>query len=126
MKDPTAAEKHFKDLVKAADGPLSRAKAAYWLGRIAESKDDKAAANDYYKTATRERDTFHGMLAMQKLNPGSHKLDVTPPAFPSAEQIANFTSLDAVKAVVVARKAGLSRELTRPFYMTAAADTDER
>ncbi len=115
LKDPVSAEKHFKDLVKAADGPLSRAKAAYWLARIAESKGDKAGAAEYFKTAAQDRDTFHGLLSMQKLNPGSHKLEVTPPAFPSAEQLANFTSLDAVKAVVVARKAGLSRELTRPF-----------
>ena len=115
LKDAASAEKHFKDLAGAADGPLSRAKAAYWLGRIADSKGDKAAASDYYKSAAKDRDTFHGLLAMQKLSPGRHNLEITPPAFPSADQIAKFTALDAVKAVVVARKAGLSRELTRPF-----------
>ena len=115
LKDAASAEKHFQDLAKAADGPLSRAKAAYWLGRIAESKGDKAGATEHYKTAALERDTFHAMLAMQKLSPGSHKLEVAPPAFPSSEQIEKFKSLDAVKAVVVARKAGLSREFTRPF-----------
>ncbi len=39
LKDADSAIKHFNDLTKTADGPLSRAKAAYWLGRIAESQD---------------------------------------------------------------------------------------
>ena len=115
LKNATAAEKHFKDLAKAADGPLSRAKAAYWLGRIAEGKGDKAGAAENYKVAAREPDTFHGLLAMQKLEPGRHKLEINPPAMPTAEQIEKFNSLDAVKAIVIARKAGLSREYTRPF-----------
>ena len=115
LKNASAAEKHFKDLAKAADGPLSRAKAAYWLGRIAEGKGDKAEAAENYKVAAREPDTFHGLLAMQKLEPGRHKLEVIPPAMPTAEQIEKFNSLDAVKAIVIARKAGLSREYTRPF-----------
>lgn len=115
LKNATAAEKHFKDLAKAADGPLSRAKAAYWLGRIAEGKGDKPGAAENYKVAAREPDTFHGLLAMQKLEPGRHTLDLKPPTMPTAEQIEKFNSLDAVKAMVIARKAGLSREYTRPF-----------
>lgn len=115
LKDADAAEKHFQDLAKAADGPLSRAKAAYWLGRIAESKGDKGAAAEHYKRAAREVDTFHGLLAMQKLDPGRHNIDIAPPSFPSPEQIEKFNSLDTAKAIVIARKAGLGREVTRPF-----------
>ena len=115
LNDPASAEKHFKDLAKAADGPLSRAKAAYWLGRIAESRKDKGAAAEYYKSAALNPDTFHGLLAMQKLDPNRSSLDVTPPAMPTAGQIEKFNTLDAVKAVVIARKAGLSREYTRGF-----------
>ena len=37
LKDPKAAEAHFNAMRKAADGPLSRAKALYWLARIAKS-----------------------------------------------------------------------------------------
>ncbi len=115
LKDADAAEKHFKDLSKAADGPLSRAKAAYWLARIADGRGDTSAAAVHYKTAAKNPDTFHGLLAMQKLEPGRTSLDVTPPAFPTAEQIEKFNSLDAVKAAVLARKSGLSREYTRGF-----------
>ena len=115
LKNADAAEKHFKELAKASDGPLSRAKAAYWLARIAESRGDKAAAKENYKNAAQNPDTFHGLLAMQKLEPGRNSLVVTPPQLPTEEQAAKFNSLDAVKAVVLARKAGLSRDYTRGF-----------
>ena len=115
LKNPDAAEKHFKNLTAAADGPLSRAKAAYWLARVAETRGDKSAAAGFYKTAAKDGDTFHGLLAMQQLDPKRTAYDIKPPAFPSTEQIANFITLDAVKAVVIARKAGLSREYTRGF-----------
>lgn len=115
LKDPGAATRHFEALQKAADGPLSRAKAAYWLGRIAESQGDKAAAAARYADAAKNPDTFHGLVAMQKLDPARKKIDITPPKFPESEQLANFVSLDAAKAVVLARKAGLSRDYTRGF-----------
>ncbi|MGL4396258.1 MAG: transglycosylase SLT domain-containing protein [Hyphomicrobium sp.] len=115
LKDTDAAERHFKDLAKAADGPLSRAKAAYWLGRVAEAKSDDAGARQHYTNAAKEVDTFHGQLAMQKLEPGRSRFDIAPPADPTAAQVENFLAADAVKAVVIARKAGLSRDYTRPF-----------
>jgi soluble lytic murein transglycosylase len=115
LKDTAAAEKHFTDFAKAADGPLSRAKSAYWLGRVAESKGDKDAAAKHYKDAAKDVDTFHGLLAMQKLDPNRHAIEITPPAFPSQETIDKLLSLDMAKALAVARKAGLGREITRPF-----------
>ena len=115
LKDPESAIKHFNDLAKVADGPLSRAKAAYWLGRIAESQDKKSEACEHYTKASKEVDTFHGLLAMQKLEPGRTTFEIKPPTEPTAEQIEKFNSLDAVKAVVLARKSGLSREYTRGF-----------
>ena len=115
LKDNAAATKHLQALVKAADGPLSRAKGNYWLGRIAEAGGDSAAAREYYQAAAKEVDTFHGLLAMQKLDPKRTSLEVKPPKEPTAAQVEKFNSLDAVKAVVLARKAGLSREYTRGF-----------
>lgn len=115
LKDADTAEKHFRDLAKAADGPLSRAKAAYWLARTREVKGDKDGAREHYRKAAGEVDTFHGLLAMKKLEPERTEFSVKPPKIPSAEQIETFNGLDAVKAVVLARKAGLSREYTRGF-----------
>ncbi|HEY8195165.1 MAG TPA: lytic transglycosylase domain-containing protein [Hyphomicrobium sp.] len=122
LKNVNAAEKHFKDMAAAADGPLSRAKAAYWLGRVAEARGDKAAAARHYRAAAEEPDTFHGLLAMQMLHPGRTSLEIKPPAYPTAEQLRHFMSLDAAKALVLAAKAKLSRAYTRSFLVALQAD----
>ena len=115
LNKPGVAEKHFKDFAAAADGPLSRAKAAYWLGRVADARGDKAEAARQYRLATKNPDTFHGLLAMQMLQNGRTNLDINPPALPSPQQVRKFVSLDAAKALVMASKAKLSRVYTRSF-----------
>ncbi|MEZ5900517.1 MAG: transglycosylase SLT domain-containing protein [Hyphomicrobiaceae bacterium] len=112
---PDVAAKHFADMAKAADGPLSRAKATYWQGRVAEALGDSAGARAFYKAGAKDSDTFHGLLCIKKLDPTSTRIEITPPKQPTAEQIARFNNLDAVKAVVLADKAGLSRNYTRGF-----------
>lgn len=115
LKDAKLAETHFKAMKGAADGPLSRAKAAYWLGRTAEAAGDKAGAEAYYREAANDPDTFHGLLARQKLEPGRLPIVVKAPAEPTDVQIDAFASSDAVKAVVIARKASLDPNLLRGF-----------
>lgn len=117
LKNPALAETHFLAMSKAADGPLSRAKAAYWLGRTAEAKNDKAAAAEYYRAALRDPDAFHALLARQKLEPGRHSINTPPPAEPTPDQIRKFVDLDAVKAVVIAKKAGLDISIMRSFIV---------
>ena len=109
------AARHFADMRKAADGPLGRAKAEYWLGRTAESTGDAASAKAHYKAAAADGDTFHGLLAIEKLAPGSHELAVRLPAMASEAEIAEFVKLDAVQAAVIARKAGLDAPIMRNF-----------
>lgn len=115
LKDAAKAKPHFETMRAAADGPLSRAKASYWLGRTAEALKDKASAETFYKEATRDPDTFHGQLAMQKLEPGRQSFPISPPAAPTSDEIRRFNDLDAVKALVMAHKAKLDRTVTRAF-----------
>ena len=44
LKDAKLAEAHFAAFRKAADGPLSRAKACYWHGRALEALGRKKEA----------------------------------------------------------------------------------
>jgi len=113
MKDVKAASAHFADAAKAADGPLSRAKAGYWQGRIAELQGDAAGARAHYERAAQEIDTFHGQLSRLKLDPTNRRLEIKYPAAPTAEQIARFNSLDAVRAVVLAAKIKLDPAIPR-------------
>lgn len=110
-----AAGRHFADMRKAADGPLARAKAEYWLGRTADAKGDAAVAKAHYKAATADGDTFHGLLALEKLAPGSHELAIRLPAMPSDAEAGDFVRLDAVRAAVIARKSGLDAPIMRNF-----------
>ena len=113
LKKTALAERHFKDMVAAADGPLSISKAHYWLGRVKAARGDKAGAAEQYRLAAENRDTFHGLLAMQMLEPGRTRFDISPPAYPTAAQIRKLTSSDMAHALVLARKANLSRGITR-------------
>ncbi len=117
LKDPKAAEKHFQSMRKAADGPLSRAKASYWLGRTAEARNDKAAADEFYRQALQDPDTFHALLARQKLEPGRLAITTSPPAEPTTDQIQRFLNLDAAKAIVIAKNAGLDPSIMRSFFV---------
>ncbi|MEQ1710946.1 MAG: lytic transglycosylase domain-containing protein [Hyphomicrobium sp.] len=115
LDDTANAARHFAAMRKAADGPLSRAKAEYWLARVAEKQGDKDKANEHYRRAAAETDTFHGQLARLKLEPGRRPITLKPPAMANAEQIGRFNGLDSVKAAVIARKAGLDLPVVRAF-----------
>ena len=125
LKDAKGAEKHFTTLVSNADGPLTRARANYWMGRALEAQGKKDAARASYQAAAKFNDTFHGLLAVQKLAPGTRDLKFDAPAMPSAEQAKRFTSHDAVKAFALARKADLGRHITRVFLLNAGKIEDE-
>lgn len=117
LGDPQKAQSHFQTMQKAADGPLSRAKANYWLGRTADVLKDKPAALAAYTEAAQDRDTFHGLLAQQKIDPGRTSFPITPPVSPTAQEIERFNKLDAAKAVVIATKAKLDRSISRLFLV---------
>jgi soluble lytic murein transglycosylase len=117
LKDADKAVVHFQALVKSADGPLSRARGHYWLGRAYEALGDRAKANESYLRASLQIDTFHGQLARLKLDPKATSLKIDPPVAPTPEEIARFTGLDTIKAAVIAQKVGLDSSLVRAFLV---------
>lgn len=117
LKDPKTAKRHFEVMNKAADGPLSRAKARYWLGRAEEALGNKPAADEFYRQALADPDTFHALLARQKLEPGRLAISMSPPQLPTAAQIKRFVNLDAAKAVMIAKSAGLDASILRTLLV---------
>ena len=117
LADPVRAEPHFRGFRAAADGPLSRAKADYWLGRMAEAKGAKGEATEHYRAAAKERDTFHGLLARQRLEPGRRPIAIRPPAEPDRQEIASFLAMKPAQAAVIAERAGLGPAVTRPLLV---------
>lgn len=95
LGDPATAAKHFGRIAELSEGPISRARAYYWLGRTAEAGGPGSAA-DYYENAASFGTTFYGQLAAQKL--GRKTLNVTYPA-PSDADRSNFPRREAVRAL---------------------------
>jgi len=117
LHDAKKALPHFEALAKSADGPLTRARAHYWLGRTHEALGDQARAKESYRTSAVEIDTFHGQLARLKLDAKASALKIESPAAPTLAEIDRFNALDAVHAAVLAHKAGLDRALVRAFLI---------
>jgi soluble lytic murein transglycosylase len=107
-------------MAKIADGPLSRAKASYWLGRALAAAGEEARARQAYQEAAAVYDTFHGQLARQALAKGPQALPLSPPDTPTEAEIAGLIANDAAQAAVIADKAGLGRGVTRPFLANLA------
>ena len=115
LANATAAEVHFKALRAAADGPLSISRGEYWLARTAEALGDKDRAATHYKAGSQHVDTFHGQLCRQKLAAALPMLELKPPKPPTADEVAAFNGSDAVRAAVIARRAGLEPGIVRAF-----------
>jgi peptidoglycan lytic transglycosylase len=121
LNNPKQALAHFQALAQSADGPLSKARAHYWLGRTYEALGDRGKANESYLTASLQVDTFHGQLARLKLDPQATSLKIDPPVAPTREEIARFNGLDAVQAAVILLKAGVDRSMVRSFLIQLRA-----
>ena len=67
LNQPTVALEHFKRLANAVRTPVSRARAAYWLGRTAEALDQPDIAQSHYRAAAAFPTVYYGQLAAVKL-----------------------------------------------------------
>ena len=102
LKDPATAETHFRKILTVSSGPISVARAWYWLGRSAEA-GGPGSATDFYAKAAALPSTFYGQLAAEKL--GRRTLNVTYPT-PTADDRARFQSYEAVRAISRLEAAG--------------------
>ncbi|MFB9951268.1 lytic transglycosylase domain-containing protein [Rhizobium puerariae] len=95
LRDPAAAEKHFRKILDSSNRPLSASRAWYWLGRAAED-GGPGNAREFFAKAASHPGTFYGQLAAARLN--IRTLDVTYPS-PSSTDRQNFENREAVKAI---------------------------
>ncbi len=117
LKDPKRARPHFKAMTESADGPKTRSRSRYWLGRSLEALGKADLAKQHYKEASKDADAFHAMLAQIKLDPGPQTIPITPPKRPTGSQLQAFRALAPAKALIIAHKAGLPRHITRLFMV---------
>ncbi|MBV9244598.1 MAG: transglycosylase SLT domain-containing protein, partial [Methylobacteriaceae bacterium] len=67
LDDPARASTHFARAAAAANGPDTKARAAYWQGRAAEASGDRDGAMRFYAAAAAYPANYYGQLANAKL-----------------------------------------------------------
>lgn len=96
-ENPRQAIQHFEKLNAAVKFPISKARAAYWLGRSHEAGRDPAVARRWYLEAAEHPTTFYGQLALGKLGQrNSLDLPAAPKSSPAERERFNRRELVAV------------------------------
>ncbi len=70
LNKPDLAAQHFQTLRNGVTTPVSMSRGSYWLGRAHEAQN-RAEAQTHYADAARFTNTYYGLLAGEKLNPGN-------------------------------------------------------
>jgi soluble lytic murein transglycosylase len=108
LKDPGRARPHFQALQAAVTLPISRARAAYWLGRTEAAARNPEEARRHYTVAASDEATFYGQLARVELRIES--LDLPPVPEPTDVDRGAFAANDMAKAATLLVQAGARGE----------------
>jgi soluble lytic murein transglycosylase len=98
LKKPQAALDSFSHMYESVRTPPSRARAAYWAGRAAETAGNTSSAESWYGSASAYPTTFYGQLGALKVS-GSSALHL--PDAPDIDSAATtaFDNDEAVQAL---------------------------
>ena len=118
LGDPARAAQHFEILRQSSSTPITQGRALYWLGRAAEARGDRAAAQNFYQGGARHIQTFYGQLAAEKA--GITTLTLPGEPVPDQGDIASFEANEVVRA---ARILGETGEMT--LYRVFAYHLDD-
>jgi soluble lytic murein transglycosylase len=110
LKDPGKARPHFQALQASVTLPISRARAAYWLGRTEAAARNTREAAVHYGVAAADEQTFYGQLARVEL--GVTALDMPAVPEPTDVDRAAVAANDMVRATVLLVSAGARGEAT--------------
>jgi soluble lytic murein transglycosylase len=121
LKDAKAGARHFARIAEIAEGPISQARAYYWLGRAAE-EGGPGDANSFYEKAAVYGTTFYGQLAAERI--GGRTLNVTYPE-PTAADRETFGRRETVRAIHRLQRCGYQK-LADMLYRELAEDLTSR
>ncbi len=74
LNKPDAAVQHFKTMHEGVNYPISKSRAAYWVGKAYEQLGKGQNAKDWYKKSSVFNTTFYGQLASAKINKNDFKV----------------------------------------------------
>jgi len=109
LKEGEEALSRFKRVHDAVQYPVSKARAAYWAGRAAQSLDRTEDAEQWFRQAAGHHATYHGQLARLALAPERRPGPPKPALPPTAAELERFNGLELVRAVHVLDQLGYDR-----------------
>ena len=74
LNKPDAAVQHFKTMYDGVNYPISKSRAAYWVGKAYEQLGKDQNAKDWYRKSSVFNTTFYGQLASAKINKKDFKV----------------------------------------------------
>lgn len=104
LNQPEVAARHFEALRGASSTPITQGRAYYWLGRAAEARGERDAAQNYYRNGARHWQSFYGQLAAEKA--GLTTLALPPEPVPDQAQVAGFEGRELVRAARILGETG--------------------
>ncbi len=104
LGDPARASAHFETLRQSSSTPITQGRALYWLGRAAEARGDRAAAQGYYQGGAQHIQTFYGQLAAERA--GVTTLTLPSDPAPTRNDVASFEANEVVRATRILGETG--------------------
>ncbi|MFT5485752.1 MAG: soluble lytic murein transglycosylase [Paracoccaceae bacterium] len=125
LDEPKTAYTHFSNIGNRVAYPISKARAAYWVGRAAEASGDLAAATKSFQAASKHGTTYYGQLAAARSN--SSVVLTSSRVAPTKPERSIFERDERVRAVRLLSQVG-ARNHVRPFMykLLSEAKTPQR
>jgi len=126
LNDPNAAEEHFRRLDNGVSYPISKSRAAYWLGRALEDQNKPKRAADEYQRAAAYTTTFYGQLAIERLQGSDAELTLPQYVRITAAELEQIASREIIEALQLLHIAEQDRTLrTFVFHLADYLETPE-
>lgn len=112
MKQPEQGLAHFQKLYANVSAPISKSRAAYWVGRSYMALGQTEQGQKWYQDAAQYRTTFYGQVAAAELSLKGEILSAAPPVLNPAERQA-FLADELVQIAGIFNAAGSTRQSGR-------------
>jgi len=105
LNKPETAQHHFETLFVSVKGAVSKARGAYWMGRVHEKKKQIQLAEKWYRKSSLYKTAYYGQLAAAKLQDKPYPPLAEGPQV-TAKEKNRFEQKDLVKAAYILKGLG--------------------
>lgn len=122
LGDPVIARQHFVQMYENVGYPISRARAAYWIGRADTSAREDALAQYWYEVAAQHYTTYYGQMANFEL--GRNQLPAIPKLDGISPRIKKAYDTDE-RTLIIRHLAELNKSKWAKYFLLEMAETAE-